>query len=105
MDVQAVTALQDDAVEGARRADAPGAVADRAALRLRPLDEAFQVFIESHLKSFVEEEFDKAIKESTDRAMKRKGEVVAGIMINIMKMVEFESYSDRIVIQIRQKEV
>lgn len=73
------------------------------AITTEPLQiELIRRAVQNNLKAFVEEEFDKSIKEATDRAMKRKGEVVAGIMIEMMSMVQFEVMRNQIVITIKQ---
>lgn len=58
--------------------------------------------IEDYLKNMVEDEFDNAIKKTVARIELRKGEVIAGIMLDVMKVINFHEYSDKLVIEIRK---
>lgn len=53
--------------------------------------------VEAELKSLLEKEFDDAI----ERFNKRKGEVVAGILVWMMKSTDMRILQDRIVFEIR----
>lgn len=47
---------------------------------------------------------EKAIKEVREEMVRRTPEIVAGVTVHVMKMVDFQSMSDRIVFTIRKQE-
>ena len=60
--------------------------------------EALKKYIEAGLKEEVEKQFDEQMKVLNSR----KNEVCAGILLNVMQMVEFKQLGDRIIFEIRE---
>ncbi len=58
--------------------------------------------IERHLKEMIEHEMQTQLKDVAAWIEKRKGEMVAGVMVDLMKQVEFETLKDRVIITIRK---
>lgn len=58
--------------------------------------------IEQHLKQMIEHEMETQLKDVAEWIEKRKGEMVAGVVVDLMKQMEFETMRDRLVITIRK---
>lgn len=64
--------------------------------------EFMQKAIENAIKDMVEDEFKAGLERVIQSIERKKGEIVAGVLVDIMKQVDFESHTDRIVITIRK---
>lgn len=58
--------------------------------------------ITKSLQREIEAELDKAKTKALEIIEQRKGEIVAGVMIDIMKQADFQMLQDRVVITIRK---
>jgi len=63
------------------------------------ISDGIKVFIEKTLQKELEKEIDLAL----EIFEKRKGEIVAGVLVSVMKMTDMRIMEDRIVFEIRNK--
>ncbi len=63
------------------------------------ISDGIKVFIEKALQKELEKEIDLAL----EIFEKRKGEIVAGVLVSVMKMTDMRIMEDRIVFEIRNK--
>lgn len=63
-----------------------------------------KTLIEDELKREIEHDLDEAKKNAIAVFDKRKGEIVAGIMVQIMKTVDIQLSADRLIITIKSDE-
>jgi len=59
-------------------------------------------YIKQAVQKEVEDEFDKKIKILLEDLNHRKNEIVTGVVLNVMKTVEFESARDMLTIRIKE---
>lgn len=63
--------------------------------------------ISNDVKVFIEKALQKELEKEIDLALeifeKRKGEIVAGVLVSVMKMTDMRIMEDRIVFEIRNK--
>jgi len=60
----------------------------------------FQKYIESAIKSELDLIYDNAVKEMTEKMDSRKAEVISAITIKMMKMVELQTFNNRLRIEV-----
>jgi hypothetical protein len=59
--------------------------------------------LEKGLRKFIEEEYDRCAKDAAERVERLKGEVVAGMMITLMKTANMQVLQDKLIITIQTK--
>jgi hypothetical protein len=63
--------------------------------------EFLRKLLEDSLQKYFSAEFDTALEKAVERAKERKGEIVAGIMVDVMKMTHMQILRDEVIITIR----
>jgi len=60
--------------------------------------------IETHLKKFVEDRYESMKKELMERLDREKAQEVAAVSLSFMKMVQFETMGNKVVLTVEMKE-
>lgn len=61
-------------------------------------------YIKKGLEETIEAEYEKAKKELVERLEREKAVAIAGLTLNIMKMVDMQNLGERLVLTIRQED-